>query len=271
MSGNVIVKRGFVDTPAGQIHYRSCGIGKPVIMLHQTPRSSDEFLEVLPLIGSKFWAIAMDMIGFGDSYRFEGEMTIERLAMGVIEFASALNIEKFSLVGHHTGAVVAIEVAASFPSKVEKLVLSGCPYIDEEERQKRRNKEVIDSYESKVDGSHLIQLWRGRLPYYPQNRPDLLDRFIIDALKAGRNAAEGHKAVARYKMEEKLPRIKCPTLLIAGKADPFSYPYISKLRQNILNVVDIVEIDNGTVALVEQFPDKFAEAVLKFLSNRGDA
>jgi pimeloyl-ACP methyl ester carboxylesterase len=114
-------------------------------------------------------------------------------------------------------------------------------------------------------------LWRGRLPYYPQNRPDLLDRFIIDALKAGRNAAEGHKAVAKYKMEEKLPRIKCPTLLIAGKADPFSYPYLSKLRQNILNVVDVVEIDNGTVALVEQFPDKFAEAVLKFLSNRGDA
>jgi pimeloyl-ACP methyl ester carboxylesterase len=262
----VRVKRVFVDTESGQIHFRSCGEGKPVIMLHQTPRSSDEFLEVLPLIGSKFWAIAMDIPGFGDSYKFGGEMTIERLATGVIDFTSALNIEKFSLVGHHTGAVIAIEIAASFPSKVEKLVLSGCPYIDEEEREKRRNKKVIDSYESKIDGSHLIQLWRDRLPYYPKNRPDLLDRFIIDALKAGRNAAEGHIAVSKYRMEEKISKISCPTLLIAGSADPFAYPYLNKMRQHILNLVNVVEIENGTVVLVEQMPEKFADAVINFLS-----
>jgi pimeloyl-ACP methyl ester carboxylesterase len=141
-------------------------------------------------------------------------------------------------------------------------------YLDtiEEEREKRRNKKVIDSYESKIDGSHLIQLWRDRLPYYPKNRPDLLDRFIIDALKAGRNAAEGHIAVSKYRMEEKISKISCPTLLIAGSADPFAYPYLNKMRQHILNLVNVVEIENGTVVLVEQMPEKFADAVINFLS-----
>jgi pimeloyl-ACP methyl ester carboxylesterase len=252
------IRRGFVDTENGQIHFRSCGAGKPVIMLHQTPRSSDEYLEVLPLVGSKFWAIAMDSIGFGDSYRFEGEMTIERLASGVVQFTSALNLQRFSLIGHHTGAVIAVEVAASFPSKVEKLVLSGCPYIDD--------KRVIDSYESRVDGSHLIQLWNDRLQFYPKNRPDILDRFIIDALKAGRNAALGHIAVSSYKMEDKLSKIRCPTLLIAGTADPFAHPHLYKLRENIVNAT-VVEIEGGTVALLEQMPEKFAAAVLNFLSS----
>ena len=263
------VRRGFVDTENGQIHFRSCGAGKPVIMLHQTPRSSDEYLEVLPLVGSKFLAIAMDSIGFGDSYRFEGEMTIESLASGVVQFTSALNLERFSLVGHHTGAVIAVEVASSFPSKVEKLVLSGCPYIDEKEREKRRDKRVIDSYESRIDGSHLIQLWNDRLQFYPKNRPDILDRFIIDALKAGRNAAEGHIAVSKYKMEDKLSKIKCPTLLIAGTADPFAYPHLYILRENISNAT-VVEIEGGTVALLEQMPEKFAATVLDFLSRQVD-
>lgn len=257
--------RGLVDTPDGQIHFRSCGTGRPVLLLHQTPRSSDEFSEVLPLIDEKFWAIAMDSIGFGDSYRFGGKITIERLATGVIEFTSALKIESFSLVGHHTGMVVAIEVAASNPDKVEKLVLSGCPYIDEAERIKRKDRKVVDAYESRMDGLHLLELWNGRLPFYPQNRPDILDRFIIDALKAGRNAVEGHLAVSRYRMEEKLPRITCPTLLLVGTADPFAHPYVDKIKNQIRNL-EVMEIKEGTVALVEQMPEAFAETIISFLS-----
>ncbi|MEM2746814.1 MAG: alpha/beta hydrolase [Candidatus Caldarchaeum sp.] len=236
------------------------------MLLHQTPRSSDEYLEVLPLLGKKFRAIAMDTIGFGDSYRFEGEMTIERLAEGVIELIEALGLNRVSLVGHHTGAVIAIEVAATHPQLVEKLVLSGCPYIDADEREKRRNKHVIDAYVSKMDGSHLLELWRGRQPYYPPDRPDILDRFIIDALKAGPNAAAGHVAVSRYVMEEKITKIKCPTLIIVGTADPFAAAHLSKLKQSIRHA-EVVEIEGGTVALLEQKPHEFAEAVIKFLEN----
>lgn len=258
------VKRIFIDTPEGQIHCRVCGGGKPVVLLHQTPRSSDEYAEVLPLLGRKFWAIAMDTVGFGDSYRFDGEMTIERLASGVEQLLHALGVEKASLVGHHTGAVIAVEVAASRPEAVEKLVLSGCPYVDAGEREKRKGKKVIDAYVSTMDGSHLLELWRGRQPYYPSDRPDILDRFIIDALKAGKNAAEGHLAVSKYRMEEKLSRIKCPTLVVAGTADPFAYPHAEKLKASIKNA-EVVEIKGGTVALLEQMPREFADAVAAFL------
>ncbi|MEM0349608.1 MAG: alpha/beta hydrolase [Candidatus Caldarchaeum sp.] len=258
--------RNFINTPKGQIHFRWAGEGKPVVLLHQTPRSSDEYTEVLPLLGQKFHAIAMDTIGFGDSYRFEGEMTIERLAEGVIEFTEALRLNRISLVGHHTGAVIAIEIAATHPDLVEKLVLSGCPYIDAEEREKRKNKQVIDTYVSKMDGSHLLELWKGRQPYYPPDRPDILDRFIIDALKAGPNAAAGHLAVSRYVMEEKITKIICPTLIIVGKADPFATSYLPKLRNSIKHA-RVVEIEGGTVALLEQKPREFAEAVTKFLEN----
>jgi len=261
------MRRAFVDTPEGQIHFRESGSGKPVLLLHQTPRSSDEYLEVLPIIGERYWAIAMDTIGFGDSYKPKKNCEIEDYAEGVITLLNSLKISKASLVGHHTGGVIALEVAASYPERVDKLILSAVPYIDEEERLRRRGKKVIDSYELKNDGSHLLDLWRGRQPFYPPNRPDLLMRFIADAIKAGSRVVEGHLAVSNYKMEEKAALIRCPTLVICGTEDPFSYPHMQTLAKAIPNSKTLA-IEGGTVAMVEQMPERFAKVVLDFLDGR---
>ena len=40
------------------------------------------------------------------------------------------------------------------------------------------------------------------------DRPDLLERFMIDALKAGHRAAEGHRVVGRYVMEPRLAAVR---------------------------------------------------------------
>jgi pimeloyl-ACP methyl ester carboxylesterase len=62
-----MITRRFVDVPAGTIHCAIAGSGRPVLLLHQTPRSWNEYRDVLPLLGRHFQAIAMDTIGFGDS------------------------------------------------------------------------------------------------------------------------------------------------------------------------------------------------------------
>jgi pimeloyl-ACP methyl ester carboxylesterase len=38
------MKRAYVDTPEGQIHYRIEGSGEPVLCLHKASLSSDELL-----------------------------------------------------------------------------------------------------------------------------------------------------------------------------------------------------------------------------------
>src|SRR5699024_11601516 len=56
----------YADSPLGRLHYAELGDGFPLLMLHQTPRSHDEFAEVQPLMArSGYRAIAMDMLGFG--------------------------------------------------------------------------------------------------------------------------------------------------------------------------------------------------------------
>ena len=70
------VERRFVTTPLGRIHVAMAGTGFPVLLLHQTPRSWDEYRDVLPLLGRDFRAIAMDTLGFGDSDRPAGDPSI---------------------------------------------------------------------------------------------------------------------------------------------------------------------------------------------------
>lgn len=259
-----VIQRGFVTTSEGQIHYATAGKGKPVVLLHQTPRSWDEYRDVLPIIGEKYWAIAMDMVGFGDSYRLEGEGSIEEYARGVINFLDAMSIERASLVGHHTGGVVAVETAASYPERVIKLVLSSTPYVDAEDRARRKKRPPVDEVEFKEDGSHLTELWQRRMPFYPKNRPDLLERFVIDALKMGKRMEDGHRGVGRYRMEEKTPLVKTPTLVLAGSEDPFSFPRMKPLSDSIKGSETTI-INGGMVPMVDQMPEVFAKVVIDFL------
>ena len=46
--------------------------------------------------------------------------------------------------------------------------------------------------------------WTQRAPYYPEDRPDILNRFIRDALAPGVDPLEGHLACARYAMEDRI-------------------------------------------------------------------
>ena len=255
--------RGYADTSKGQIHYLEMGDGEPVLLLHQTPRSSDEFLEVLPLLSEKFRVIAMDTIGFGNSYKPKKPITIEDCAEAVIDFFDAMKIKQTHLVGHHTGAVIAVEVAVSHPKQVKKLVLSGCPLINEEGR--RKHKSSMDADKEKDDGSHLVSLWQRRRSFYPKHRPDLLTRFITDTLLSGENRIRGHDMVWEYSMEDKYSKIKQPTLLISGTKDRWSYPVMEEISRLIKDSKTLA-INGGTVPLPDHMPREYARALIEFLS-----
>lgn len=262
---SVAVRRGFAETPRGQIHYAEAGKGEPVLFLHQTPRSWTEYREVLPIVGDRFRALAMDTIGFGDSYRPSGKASIEGYASGVIDFLDVMGIEKTSLVGHHTGGLIAFEVAASSPSRVHKLVLSSCPYTDAADRERRKTRPPIDEVTFSPDGSHLTELWKRRQGFYPENRPDLIAAYVLDALKVMDRLEEGHNAVNVYKMEEKTVLITAPTLILAGTEDPFSHPRMGPLSKAVKGSTT-AEIKGGMVPMPDQMPEAFSSCVLDFLA-----
>ena len=261
------IERSFVALPSGRVHIATCGAGRPILLLHQTPRSWDEYRDVLPLLAGKYRAIAMDTVGFGDSEPLPvGADSIENWAAVAHELLAKLGCARAVVVGHHTGAAIALEMAAMHPERVEALVLSAAPYVDAERRASEPTRRIIDDVAAHPEGRHLVDLWARRQPHYPEGRRDLLERLMIDALKAGPRAAEGHRVVGRYVMERRLPLVRCPTLVIAPTADPHAYPHAAKVAAAIAGS-RLIEIEGGMVPLPDQMPQVFAAAIDQFLSH----
>jgi pimeloyl-ACP methyl ester carboxylesterase len=259
------VERRFVQVPAGVVHCALAGAGEPVLLLHQTPRSWDEYRDVLPLLARRCRAIAMDTMGFGDSSRLPaGEDSVERWAEVAVSLLDALGIERAAVVGHHTGAYVAAEMAVSHPERIRAVVLSSLHLGTRRERLEQLDAPApVDEVVRSADGAHVLELWRRRAPFYPADT-ELLERYLIDCLKAGDLAAEGHRVVARYPSEERIPLVACPVLLIGAAADPYAYPSLPRLQAAIPHAA-VAVIEGGMVPLPDQLPEQFASAVERFL------
>ena len=260
------IRRAFADLSVGQVHYAECGDRQApaVLLLHQSPRSYAEYRAVLPLIGAHRRAIAMDTAGFGDSAAGDAPASIEQWAKVACELLDHLGILQADVVGHHTGGVIAVELAASFTDRVRALVLSSTPFTNEVFRLARAESAPIDEVEPTDNGSHLAVLWQRRQRFYPAGRPDLLEAFVLDALKAKGQLEDGHRAVAGYRMEDRIHRVVHPTLIIRATDDPFASPHADELQRHLANA-RIIDIAGGMVPLPDQMPEPFARAVLAFL------
>jgi pimeloyl-ACP methyl ester carboxylesterase len=229
-----------------------------VVLLHQTPRSVDEFAEVLPRLAASRRAVAVDTPGYGCSDRPKIQPTIGDYAAALREALDELDLERVHLVGHHTGAVVAVELAAALPERVGTLVLSGPLYLDAAMRKALGP--VFAQWRVRNDGSHLTEKWQKFSDW--TDDPALVNRVLVDLLRAGETSEFGHFAAAEYRMEDRLPLVRSPTCLVYGKRDFFSSPESSGSFHEILGTCRTVVLDGG-VFLPNEDPGGYARAVLE--------
>jgi pimeloyl-ACP methyl ester carboxylesterase len=184
------MERHFVKTSLGQVHVVGAGqgAGPPVVLMHQTPRSTDEFAEVIPLVAMRHRVLAIDNPGYGCSDHPEEQPSVEQYCEVILEVLDHFEAQSAHLVGHHTGAILAVEIAAARPDRVAKIVLSGPVYMDEESR--RELGKVFVQWHVRADGSHLTEKWEKFSQWTAT--PKLVHRILKDLLRAGETSEFGH-------------------------------------------------------------------------------
>jgi pimeloyl-ACP methyl ester carboxylesterase len=265
-----VIKRGYVEIAEGQVHYRTMGSGPVVMLMHQVVRSSDEYRRVMPVLARKYRVVAMDMLGFGESDKPPRQYSIPDHGRSVISFMDAMGIDKASFAGHHTGAKVSVEVAATNPQRVEKMVLSALPYgyIKKEDEPMA---EIYRPLEVKADGSHLERIWNEQSGG-PEASLDVRYEITLEYLKAGPRGEEGHYAAKHYSrlIDDRLrlipDRIKASTLLLCGREDKWIEGLDALTKLMPQSQIFIIEGSGTGTDIIRRSPQAFAEAVLKFLS-----
>ncbi len=270
---NFPVKRAYLETEDGQILYRLAGEGEAILLLHMTPRSSDEFKEIIPILAENRQVIAMDLMGLGDSDKPPREYSISDYVQNVIELLNHLGIEKSYILGSVTGGYIAGELAATYPERIHKLILCNVHGFDAEEQEK-----IVQRYsiglQIKEDGSHLMQCWLARVN--DVGNGELNHRCVIDDLKCLGFPIYPGVAVGKYCLlaKERFKQIQCPTLLLTGDKAlvPLEKAGLAKaenqawLSEAIPQSQEIM-IENGTLWMMNQQYERIANLVNNFLKN----
>ena len=258
------MRRGYIDTQEGQVHYREEGTGEPLLLLHKAGLSSDEYTEMLPLLGKKYRAIAMDVLGYGNTNMPVPEPGFNDYVKNILHFLDAMKIKKTNIAGHLLGSSFAVEIAAVHPERVNKLILWDGIYLDEVERKATQEEYSTEHMEFKVDGAHLMKVWNSRNPK-PDSNLKLIQRSAIEYMKSSLGEASGvsHRALFSYDIGPKLPQIKCPTLLIHGSGGPL-FARQEAIRKAIPGCQEITLDNLGSFPFWEK-PEAVAKVMLEFL------
>jgi pimeloyl-ACP methyl ester carboxylesterase len=123
----------FIDVGGLRLHVVQAGPshGKAVIFLHGFPDFWIGWRQQIEALASAgFRVIAPDQRGYNLSDKPGGtrQYTIEKLVNDVAGLGDALGLERFHLVGHDWGGIVAWSFAASRPTRLEKLVILNAPH-----------------------------------------------------------------------------------------------------------------------------------------------
>ena len=100
--------------------------GRPLLLLHGWTGSKEDFADWIdPLAGDHFHVVAPDQRGHGHTSKPSGEdaYSVATYAHDAIGLADRLGWERFCLLGHSMGGMIAQEVALRIPGRLDALVL----------------------------------------------------------------------------------------------------------------------------------------------------
>lgn len=256
------MRRGYADGPTGQIHYLEAGEGETIVLLHQTASSGAMWERNVPQLTERHRVVAPDNPGFGLSDKPESPPEIADYSAAVLAILDALEVESAHIVGFHTGATIAVDLAAHHPERTRSVVLVGILAPESDEERDYWRETIINPWEADGKGEFLQKHVEFLGSYLPEDDGELFLAELIARLQAGGDYWWAYDAILRHPTYELLGRIERPALVV-NPIDDLLYEG-TKTVHAALATAAYAEIPGGVQATSEH-PEAFSAAVLEFV------
>jgi pimeloyl-ACP methyl ester carboxylesterase len=242
--------------------YLKSGTGPALVIIHGIGGHKEDWQGVMEAMSSTHTVYAVDMLGFGGSTRAAKDLSMKAQSDAVLALLKSEGVEKADILGNSVGGWVAATFAAANPANTNKLI-------------------VVDpaGFKAMFEGQPPVNIFpddaaqmKKLLEFVRFDKSVHTDEVAMAALE-GLNAS-GEKTIQAVlwpalggspKLEEVMPNIKAPTLVIWGKEDklfPVALaPYITSLTPGATSVV----IANASHFPHLDNPTEFGAAVSGFL------
>ena len=280
-AGAPVWQEHFVDLSGGRMRYLQAGAGRPLILVHGLMGYSFSWRFAIPALAAHATLYAIDNLGAGLSVAPEGmDCSMRAAAERVLQFADALGITDFDLLGTSHGGAAAMMATAlcveRHDTRLKRLVLVAP--VNPWSRHGRWLAPFLGGRLGSLLFRNTIASWRF-LDYL------WLRRIFGDASKIPPDSLEGYRRPVREnhgfryaqqvvrtwtadlaELEGALPKIRhYRTLLMWGTRDrAVSFRSAEPLRQNFRDSRLVAFKDVGHLPY-EEAPEEFNRELIKFL------
>jgi esterase len=105
------------------LYSQSRGQGSPVVLLHGLFGMGDNLGLLARALSGHFQVFSLDLPNHGRSPR-TGSMSLDDMAVNVLEFLESEGISRADFVGHSLGGKLAMQLALNHPARVRRLVVA---------------------------------------------------------------------------------------------------------------------------------------------------
>lgn len=272
----------WVDVEGQPVNVIDMGEGHPIVFVHGLSGSWPNWLEQLPVFARSHRVVALDLPGFGHSPMPREQITIAGYARILDGLLEALGVDAATLVGNSMGGFIAAELAIAYPQRVERMVLVSAAGISTYQNRDAmraipwltRAERIVAAYtawiasksDTVVRRRGLRNATLGLVVRHPGRLPaPLAAEQLRGAGKPG--FMQALEAIMHYPIEERLPEVACPTLIVWGDEDRLISVRDADIFEQLIPGSRKVVFDRtGHMAMLER-PAAFNELLERFLSD----
>jgi pimeloyl-ACP methyl ester carboxylesterase len=123
-----LARADYAEVNGITMYYEVHGEGTPLVLLHGGYVDSDMWAIETHILSKSFQVIEIDSRGHGRSTDGDGPITYELMADDTLALLDQLGVSNAHFAGWSDGAVIAAQIAAFHPERVNKLVLIGAAF-----------------------------------------------------------------------------------------------------------------------------------------------
>lgn len=268
----------FLEIEKNSLHYIDVGSGSIILMLHGNPTWSFFYRNLAKHFSINYRIIVPDHMGCGLSSKpQEYEYTLETHILNLCHLVAHLNLTEITLVVHDWGGAIGMGLATKYPHLIKKMVVMNTAAFKSLEIPMRINilrNPLGEWFIRKFNGfsgpATFMATTKGlsplvkkgfTLPYHDYNSRIATAKFVRDI-----PMNENHPTYKTLKtIEDKLPSLKAPLLILWGKKDFCFTMNFQKRWLDIFPEAKTVVFRNAGHYLIEDEESGVIEEIEKFL------
>jgi 3-oxoadipate enol-lactonase len=252
------------------------GEGAVVILVHGLGFKRRHWKhQVQSLVDAGYTAITFDLRGFGDSPPPRSSYDMARLAADLDTVRGHFGVERFHLVGHSLGGMVAVEYVLTHPERILSVTLASTTAHNGSRAREfghmmaRLSREGSGEALADADFHAKVKAMMGQVVRYVAV-DDMMP--ILAGMTQRPNPARGYawQATATFSRRSEIQDISPPTFVMHGSSDPIM-PYAAGLLIHLgLPRSRWLPFYEGGHDLPRQNSEEFSGALVDFLGSVSD-